>query len=77
MDDSLPDMNGMTAIRHVKAQSNPPYLILLSMWDVDEYRTVALAAGADEFVSKVGCEKTLVPLIEALGATPAENAMKL
>lgn len=73
MDDTLPDMNGMVVVRHIKAQSNPPYLILLSPWDVDEYRTVALAAGVDGFVSKIGCEDTLVPLIEALCAPDGER----
>lgn len=52
MDVSMPGIGGLTATRLIKKMVNPPKVIILTMYDTDEYRNEAKAAGADGFVSK-------------------------
>ena len=50
MDARMPKMNGLEALKHIKAQSRLIKIIVLSMYP--DYEVEALASGADAFVSK-------------------------
>lgn len=52
MDISMPGIGGLTATRLIKKMTNPPRVIMLTMYDTLEYRNEAKAAGADGFISK-------------------------
>ncbi len=52
MDLSMPGMNGLEATRHIKARSQEPAVILVTVDNTPECRAAAHAAGADGFVAK-------------------------
>jgi DNA-binding NarL/FixJ family response regulator len=66
MDIAMPEMNGFAATRHIKEQPNPPRIIVLTLYDNDEYRAQAQAVGADGFVAKSEFGTQLLPLIHTL-----------
>ncbi|HVI58810.1 MAG TPA: response regulator transcription factor [Luteimonas sp.] len=68
MDLAMPEMGGLQAARLIKAQDNPPYIVIASHFDDGEHREHALRAGADAFVSKLAYVHEVVPLLEALAA---------
>ncbi|MGH8325190.1 MAG: response regulator [Steroidobacteraceae bacterium] len=51
VDLGLPDVNGLTVIRHVRAWSPMP-IIVLSARTMEEQKIAALDAGADDYVTK-------------------------
>ena len=69
MDQAMPEMGGLQATRLIKAQDNPPYIVIASHFDDAEHREHALRAGADAFVSKLSYIHDVVPLLEALVAS--------
>ena len=69
MDLAMPEMGGLQATRLIKAQDNPPYIVIASHFDDAEHREHALRAGADAFVSKLSYIRDVVPLLEALVAS--------
>ncbi|HEY5803023.1 MAG TPA: response regulator transcription factor [Lysobacter sp.] len=69
MDLAMPEMGGLQATRLIKAQDNPPYIVIASHFDDGEHREHALRAGADAFVSKLAYLHDVVPLLETLHAT--------
>jgi DNA-binding NarL/FixJ family response regulator len=70
MDVAMPEMNGFAATRHIKERPNPPRVIVLTLYDNDEYRAQAQAAGADGFVAKSEFGTQLLPLIHTLYQPP-------
>ena len=72
MDLAMPEMGGLQATRLIKAQDNPPYIVIASHFDDGEHREHALRAGADAFVSKLAYIHEVMPLLEALAGTGAE-----
>lgn len=66
MDLAMPGMNGLEATRLLKAQSQAPYVVLLTLYDNSEYRNAAVAVGADGFVAKSDFGVSLLPLLHAL-----------
>jgi DNA-binding NarL/FixJ family response regulator len=70
MDVAMPEMNGFVATRQIKEQPNPPCIIVLTLYDNDEYRAWAQAAGADGFVAKSEFGTQLLPLIYTLYHLP-------
>ncbi|WP_283257974.1 response regulator [Brachybacterium kimchii] len=52
MDVRMPGMDGIAATRAVCAQSEPPKIIMLTTFDMDEYVFEALEAGASGFLLK-------------------------
>lgn len=68
MDLAMPEMGGLQATRLIKAQDNPPYIVIASHFDDAEHREHAVRAGADAFVSKLSYIHDVVPLLEALSA---------
>lgn len=48
----MPMVNGLELTRRVKSEPNPPKVIVTTFHDEDGTRASAIAAGADEFLSK-------------------------
>ena len=71
MDLAMPEMGGLQATRLIKAQDNPPYVVIASHFDDVEHREHALRAGADAFVSKLAYIQDVLPLLESLAAEDA------
>lgn len=68
MDLVLPRMSGIEAARRIKSQSNPPRVVMISFCNQDELRTMAMAAGADDFLIKDAFATSILPAIERLCA---------
>lgn len=69
MDLAMPEMGGLQATRLIKAQDDPPYIVIASHFDDVEHREHSQRAGADAFVSKLSYIHELVPLLEALAGS--------
>lgn len=63
MDLVMPGMGGLQATRLIKAQDQPPQIVIASYYDDAEHREHAAAAGADGFVGKNGYEQQIADLI--------------
>jgi len=74
MDLAMPEMGGLQATRLIKAQDNPPYIVIASHFDDGEHRDHALRAGADAFVSKLAYIHEVMPLLEALAGAGSDGA---
>jgi DNA-binding NarL/FixJ family response regulator len=72
MDLAMPEMGGLQATRLIKAQDDPPYVIIASHFDDAEHREHAARAGADAFIGKSDYARDLLPLLERLAG--AEGA---
>jgi DNA-binding NarL/FixJ family response regulator len=73
LDWAMPGMDGLTAVRQLKNQAEPPCVIMLSQHDIAAYRTVAEEAGADGFVSKAEFAAHLLPLITSVCSCGTEQ----
>ncbi len=62
----VPGQNSMETILRFKSLPQAPKVIVLSPYDSDEYRPAALAAGADEFVTKPQFKTLARPLVRKL-----------
>lgn len=66
MDRMLPQVDGLTIIRTLRASANQtPVLILSALDDVDQ-RVEGLAAGADDYLTKLFAFKELLARVQAL-----------
>lgn len=65
MDLAMARINGLEATRLIKAQPNPPYIIILTLNGSSEYCAASVAAGADGFVVKSEIGTALLPLIQS------------
>ncbi len=68
----LPARSGLELTRVVKAQTDPPYVVILSPFDLSIYREVALEAGADGLICTTDWNAELFALLEQLGKASAE-----
>jgi DNA-binding NarL/FixJ family response regulator len=66
LDLKLPDMDGLSALRQIKARPEPPKVIVVTLHDDVEYRREALSAGADGFVLKRHLAPRLIPEVRTL-----------
>lgn len=66
MDLAMPEMGGLQATRLIKAQDDPPYIVIASHFDDAEHREHATRAGADYFVSKLSYVQEVMQILEAL-----------
>jgi len=66
MDIKMPGTNGLEATRWIKAQANAPRVLILTLYDSNEYRAAAKTVCADGFVSKLASDDELLPLIYTL-----------
>lgn len=68
MDLLMPAMGGLQATRLVKAQSDPPLVIIASHYDDPRYREHAAEAGAEGFISKNEFEQHISAFLDQLAA---------
>lgn len=66
MDLAMPEMGGLQATRLIKAQDDPPCIVIASHFDDAEHREHAIRAGADYFVSKLAYMQEVIPILERL-----------
>lgn len=74
----LPGLDGLALTRRLKAQPNPPLVILLTIMGRDQDIAAGFAAGADDYMIKpfsplVLLERVRVNLVRAGRMTPAEQ----
>jgi DNA-binding NarL/FixJ family response regulator len=60
------EMKGTAFLQKVKALKNAPAVIVASRLSLDDHRTAALTAGADEFMPKTKFPQLIRPLIRRL-----------
>jgi DNA-binding NarL/FixJ family response regulator len=63
MDVRMPGLNGMDATRQLVAEMPQTKVIVLTVFDLEEYRQMALAVGASGYVVKKSLLGALVPAI--------------
>jgi DNA-binding NarL/FixJ family response regulator len=63
MDVRMPGMNGVAATRQLKAEMPELKVIILTIFDVQEYREAAMASGANGYVIKKFLIEDLLPTI--------------
>jgi DNA-binding NarL/FixJ family response regulator len=66
MDIDMPEMNGLEVTRYVKMQSDSPYIIIVSYNNGNEYKALAIDAGADGFICKFDFALNVMPLIDSM-----------
>jgi len=66
VDYSMPDMDGITVTRLLKAGARPPKVVIVTSHAEPEYKELALHAGADGFVVKSEVHQDLLPLLRSL-----------
>ena len=72
MDVRMPRMDGITAIRQIRSGPEPPHVLVLTTFDLDEYVYSGLRAGASGFLLK----DTLAPdLVSAIRVVVAGDAV--
>lgn len=59
----MPGIPGLELIPHLRAARSEMGIIALTLLEADNYRQAALAAGADDFVTKATMDTALVPAI--------------
>ncbi|WP_245238565.1 response regulator transcription factor [Streptomyces sp. MZ04] len=52
LDIRMPDVDGLTVLRRIRALPDPPHVAMLTTFDTDEYLSEALALGAGGFLLK-------------------------
>ena len=66
MDIAMPRLNGFEATRQIKFQANSPRVVILTMYDMPEYRAAAERVGADGFIPKSDFGTKLPALVQAM-----------
>ena len=66
MDWAMPEMSGLEATRLIKAQPGAPRVVVLTMYDLRQYRDAAQLAGADGFLTKAQWNTQLMPEVQRL-----------
>lgn len=66
VDVSLPGMDGIELIRKIKPQCQNTGIIVLTGYEIDQYKKAALSAGAHDIVSKSDSEGLLRSIRELL-----------
>jgi DNA-binding NarL/FixJ family response regulator len=71
MDVRMPNLDGIEATRRIRAQPQPPRVLVLTTFDLDEYVYAGLRAGANGFLLKDALAADLVSAIRAVVAGDA------
>ena len=74
IDLAMTDLHGLEAIPQLRSMLPDAGIIALTFLDSDSYRQAALAAGANEFVSKARLDTDLLPAIWRISETYARRA---
>lgn len=64
VDFSMPEVDGLTVTRTLKASPNPPRVVVMSFHSGPEYHDMAIGAGADAFLPKTELHSGLAPLLQ-------------
>jgi DNA-binding NarL/FixJ family response regulator len=64
MDVRMPGLNGLEATRRIKDELPNVSIIILTMFDLEEYREAAITSGASGFVVKKRLIEDLLPAIK-------------
>jgi DNA-binding NarL/FixJ family response regulator len=70
LDLRLPGVDGLTVLRQAKARPRPPLVVVVTLYDQEEFRAAAADAGADGFVAKRSLTSALAPLLRRLFPAP-------
>ncbi len=68
MDVSMPVLNGLEATRKIFAIMPETRIVMLSIYDLEEYKLAAREAGAVGYVIKKNVVNELLPTLKRLGA---------
>jgi len=68
LDIRMPDVDGLTVLRAVRALPEPPVVAMLTTFDTDEYVLTALRSGAAGFLLKDTEPEQLAQLVRTLAA---------
>lgn len=66
LDIRMPDVDGLTVLRRIRALPDPPHVAMLTTFDADEYLSEALALGASGFLLKDTEPVALIRSVRAL-----------
>lgn len=73
VDIRMPGMNGLEVTRHLKAEMPAVTIIVLTIFDQQEYRDASVASGASAFILKRNMQTELPPKLSALGLVPSRS----
>jgi DNA-binding NarL/FixJ family response regulator len=73
MDVRMPRMNGLEATRRIMERAPATRVIILSQFDIDEYRQAARSSGAADFIIKKSILNRLLPVIRRCGLDGAAD----
>jgi DNA-binding NarL/FixJ family response regulator len=68
LDIRMPDVDGLTILRQVRAMPDPPVVAMLTTFDSDEYIAAALRSGAAGFLLKDTDPEQLAQLVRTLAS---------
>ncbi|GAA3397197.1 response regulator transcription factor [Cryptosporangium minutisporangium] len=71
MDVRMPVMDGIEATRRITAQPDPPKVVVLTTFDVDEHALAAIRAGASGFLLKDGAPEDMLAALRTVHAGDA------
>jgi DNA-binding NarL/FixJ family response regulator len=71
MDVRMPRMNGIEATRRLTSRDDPPKVVVLTTFDLDEYAYAALRAGASGFLLKDATAEDVLSAIRTVHAGDA------
>ena len=66
------DLDGMATLARIRAQAEPPPVLVLTAQDAVDFKVQALRSGADDYVTKPFAFEELLARVEALGRRPKE-----
>jgi DNA-binding NarL/FixJ family response regulator len=75
MDIGLPKMSGIEATRLIKKAVPNIKVVILTIHDVVDYKTDALAAGAIAYIPKHAMHTELIPVVTKLLSHPDDNML--
>ena len=73
IDLAMPEMNGLEATRLIKARPAAPLVMMMTLYDVAEYREAAALVGVDDFITKSAIRSKIIPALERLFGTAGTN----
>ena len=74
MDISMPGMNGIDATRQLKHEMPEARVVILTIYEMEEYRQAAIDSGADGYVLKKSIVDELAPAIRRAAGHPECSA---
>jgi CheY-like chemotaxis protein len=74
MDIAMPGISGLEVTQRLKAEPSGPMVVLLTLYDIPEYRAAAVAVGADGFVSKADFCNGILEVLSTIGLDRAAQA---